>query len=104
MNSVLQMVDSRDCCLVNDVLGNLVQDWSCLFSFCPRFGANIRSCSALQDHISRHLVGRKVTAYLEGAMRVKFSTFMSKEDGYAVDVAKRTEWGHGAGTVIVGDF
>ncbi|CAM8917097.1 unnamed protein product [Rhodiola kirilowii] len=48
-------METQDSDLVNNVVDSAGLGGSCPFSFCPRFGANIRSLAALRDHISVHL-------------------------------------------------
>lgn len=55
LNSFLHVIESHNSALVNGVLGNLDQSWSCSFSVCLKFGTNMRSFSVLWDHISCYL-------------------------------------------------
>lgn len=54
MNSFLHVMGSQDSGLVNDMLVKFDLGWSCPFSFCLRFGTNMRSFNALRDHIYVH--------------------------------------------------
>lgn len=47
----IDAIKFQDNSLVNDVLGILGQGWRYLFSFCLRFGTNMRNFDALRDHI-----------------------------------------------------
>lgn len=94
-------MESQDSGFVNDVLVILGHGWRYPFSFCSRFGANMRN-GALEDHISCHLRMLRDECLSRRVLGELVHHLNTHGRWLCVSATKRTGWGLFAKTVIVG--